>query len=412
VRGGFDMVTLGEIEEARNMIRGMIHPTPLLFSDSISAMVGRKVYFKLENLQKAGSFKIRGALYKMSKLGSSVGKKGVIAVSAGNHAQGVALAANGRGIPATIVMPEHAPLSKQLATKSYGGRVILRGESFAEAETYAKKLEKDGYTMIHPYDDEDIVCGQGTIGLEIMEALPEVEVVIVPIGGGGCISGISTAIKSKKQGVQLIGVEASAAPSAFLSRKKGKITPVNPTPTIADGIAIKTVGQITFPIIQRHVDDIITVEDDEIAAAILTLIERKRIVAEGAGAAPLAALLKEDLDIKGTHCVLVICGGNIDVNLIDRIIGQGLAKTGRIIRFAVNLRDIPGSLAKLSQVISTQKANILNTYHDRTSAEVPVGTTKVVMELETAGFDHIQSILRALRQTKYEVETDPTCPVV
>ncbi len=406
------MVTLEEITRAREVIRETIHPTPLLFSDSISAMVGKDVYLKLENLQKAGSFKIRGASYKISKLGSSVGKRGVIAVSAGNHAQGVALAAASRGIPATIVMPVHAPLSKQLATRGYGGKVILKGESFGEAEQHAKELEKDGYTMIHPFEDEDIISGQGTIGLEIMEALPEVDVIIVPIGGGGCISGISTAVKGEKPKIQVIGVEAAAAPSALLSRREGKIIPVQPIPTIADGIAIKRVGQITFPIIQRYVDEIVTVEDDEIAAAILTLIERKRIVAEGAGAAPLAALLKGDLKIEGTNCVLVICGGNIDVNLIDRIIGQGLAKTGRIIRFGVNMRDIPGSLARLCDVIATQRANILNTYHDRTSAEVPVGATKVVMELETSGFDHIQAILGALNKGGYEIETDPTCPVV
>lgn len=406
------MVTLKEIERARKTIEGIIHPTPLLSSDSISAMVGRRVYLKLENLQKAGSFKIRGASYKISKLGSSIGAKGVVAVSAGNHAQGVALAATSHGIPATIVMPIHAPLSKQLATKGYGGKVVLHGESFGEAEEYARELEKDGYTMIHPYDDEEVIAGQGTIGLEVMESVPEVDAIIVPIGGGGCISGISTAVKAKKPEIQVIGVEASAAPSALLSRGEGKIVPVKPVPTIADGIAIKSIGKITFPIIQKYVDQIVTVEDDEIAAAILTLIERKRIVAEGAGAAPLAALLRGDLPIEGSTCVLVICGGNIDVNLIDRIIGQGLAKTGRIIRFAVNLRDIPGSLARLCGIIGAQRANILNTYHDRTSAEVPIGTSKVVFELETGGFDQIQALMEALKQEHYEVEVDPTCPVV
>lgn len=309
-------------------------------------------------------------------------------------------------------MPTHAPLSKQLATKAYGGEVILHGESFGEAEDYAKELEKKGYTMIHPYEDEDIIAGQGTIGLEIMEGLPQADTIIVPIGGGGCISGISTAIKARRPACHVIGVEAAAAPSAFLSRQKGEIVPVKPVPSIADGIAIKSVGRIAFPIIQSCVDEIVTVEEDEIAAAILMLIERKRIVAEGAGAAPLAALLKKDVDIKGSTCVLVICGGNIDVNLIDRIIGRGLAKTGRMIRIAINLRDVPGSLANLCQVIAEGSGNILHTYHDRISADVPVGTSRVVLEIETAGHEHIQEIIAALKAKRYEVEQDPTCPVM
>lgn len=308
-------------------------------------------------------------------------------------------------------MPVHAPLSKQLATKGYGGKVILRGESFGEAEECARELGKEGFTMIHPYDDEDIIAGQGTIGLEIIEALPEVDGIIVPIGGGGCISGISMAVKERKPHVQVIGVEAAAAPSAFLSRREGKIVSVKPTPSIADGIAMKSVGQITFPIIQQYVDEVVTVEEDQIAAAILTLMERRRIVAEGAGATPLAALLRGEVNTTGSNWVLVICGGNIDVNLIDRIIGRGLAKTGRIARIAINLRDIPGSFAGLCQVIASRRANILHIYHDRTSAEVPVGSSKVVIELETAGFDHIQETFRALRERNYEVETEPTCPV-
>jgi threonine dehydratase len=406
------MVTLHHIERARKAIRGMIHTTPLLFSDSLSGIDGRTVYLKLENLQKTGSFKMRGASYKISRLGSSVAERGVLAVSAGNHAQGVALAARTHGLPATIVMPLHAPLSKQLATKGYGGKVILRGESFGEAEEYARKLEKKGYTMIHPYNDEDIIAGQGTIGLEIIEALPEADTVIVPIGGGGCISGISVAVKAKKPGCRIIGVEAAAAPSAFLSARAGKIISVKPAPSIADGIAIKSVGQIAFPMIQRYVDEIVTVEEDEIAAAILLLMERKRIVAEGAGAVPLAALLGGDVKIEGRNCVLVICGGNIDVNLIDRIIGRGLAKTGRLARMSVRLRDIPGSLARLSQVVADQRANILHAYHDRTAADVPVGNSKVIIELETAGHEHIQQILRALSEEDYVVEQDPTCPLM
>ena len=398
------MIKPQEIERARQTIQRVVHPTPMLTSDSISARAGLKVYLKLENLQKTGSFKIRGAYHKISKLVSSSNIKGVVAASAGNHAQGVALAASSHGIPATIVMPERAPLSKQLATRAYGARVILRGDSFEEAEGCARELEKEGLAMIHPFDDEDIITGQGTIGLEVMEALPELDAIIVPIGGGGLISGISLAIKAQKPHIQVIGAEAAAAPSALHSIRAGKIIPVEPLSSIADGIAVKRIGQITYPIIQRCVDDVVTVEEDEIAAAILMLMERKRIVAEGAGAVPLAALLKGDTKIKGRTCALVISGGNIDVNLIDRIIAQGLAKTGRIIRIAVNLRDVPGSLAKISRIIGDGGANILHIYHDRISKGIPIGCTKVVLELETTGSDHIREILGKLKKEDYVVE--------
>jgi threonine dehydratase len=398
------MIKPQEIEKARQTIQKMVHLTPMLTSDSISARVGLKVYLKLENLQKTGSFKIRGAYYKISKLVSSLDVKGVVAASAGNHAQGVALAASSHGVTATIVMPERAPLSKQLATRGYGGRVILRGDSFEEAEGYARELEKEGLAMIHPFEDEDIITGQGTIGLEVMEALPDLDAIIVPIGGGGLISGVALAIKGRKPNIKVIGVEAASAPSALHSIRAGKIIPVKPLPSIADGIAVKSVGQITYPIIRQFVDDVVRVEEDEIAAAILMLMERKRIVAEGAGAVPLAALLKEDTKIKGPNCVLLISGGNIDVNLIDRIIAQGLAKTGRIIRIAVNLRDVPGSLANISRIIGAGGANILHIYHDRISKGIPIGCTKVVLELETAGSDHIQEILGKLKEEDYVVE--------
>ena len=398
------MIKLQDMERARQTIQKTVYSTPLVTSDSISAEVGRKVYLKLENLQKTGSFKLRGACYKISKLASALGVKGIVAASAGNHAQGVALAASSRNIPVTIVMPHHAPLSKQLATRGYGGKVVLRGESFEEAEAYARDLEKEGLTMIHPFDDEDIITGQGTIGLEVMEVLPDLDTIIVPIGGGGLISGISMAVKEKKPDVQVIGVESRAAASAFRSKREAKIVQVKPLPSIADGIAVKSVGQITYPIIQRYVDEVVVVEEDEIAAAILMLMERKRIVAEGAGAVTLAALLREEAKIKGSSCVLVISGGNIDVNLIDRIIAQGLAKTGRIVRIAVNLRDVPGSLTNLSRIIAARGANILHIHHDRISQGIPIGASKVILELETAGVDHIGEILGKLREEDYTVE--------
>ena len=398
------MIGPREIERARETIRKVVYHTPLVTSDSISSRVGRKVYLKLETLQKTGSFKIRGAYYKIANLKPSLSAKGVVAVSAGNHAQGVALAASLHGVSATIVMPERAPLSKQLATMSYGGKVILRGKTFDEAGTYARELEKEGLTMIHPYDDEEIITGQGTIGLEIIEVLSDFDAIVVPIGGGGLISGISSAIKAKNPAIQVIGVEAAAAPTALHSIRSGKITSVEPSSTIADGIAVKRIGKLTYPIIRRFVDDVVTVEEDEIATAILMLMERKRIVAEGAGAVPLAALLKGEKKMKGSNCVLVISGGNIDVNLVDRIIAQGLAKTGRIFRITVTLRDVPGALATLSRVIAAKGANILHIRHDRISKGIPVGCSKVVLELETAGFDHIQEILETLKEEDYAVE--------
>ncbi len=245
-----------------------------------------------------------------------------------------------------------------------------------------------------------------------MDELPEVDVIIVPVGGGGLISGISIAVKEKNPKVQVIGVEAAASASAFHSVREGRIVPVRPGPSIADGIVVKSIGKITFPIIQKYVDQLVTVEEDEIAAAILMLIERKRIVAEGAGAAPLATLLGGGVKPTGSNCVLVISGGNIDVNLIDRIIGQGLSKTGRLIRIGVTLRDTPGSLANLSRAIAARRANTLHIYHDRTSKEIPIGSSKVVLELETRGFDHIQEILDGLKGEDYTVDLDPICPVV
>ena len=393
-----------EIEQAHRRIRKPILRTPAIYSDTLSHLTGREVFLKLENLQKTGSFKIRGAYHLLSKLSPSMRRRGVVAASAGNHAQGVAYASSLLSIASTIVMPEGASIAKQMATQSYGGEVILFGRNTDEALHHARKLAEDGKFLIHPFDDEQVIAGQGTIGLEILEDVPGVEGIIIPVGGGGLISGIATIVKKKKPSVNIIGVQSVHAPSAFLSLKRKRVVEVNVRPTLADGIALRSVGEITFPIIQKRVDEIVTVQEDEIASAILMLIERKRLIAEGAGAAPLAALLSKSGEIRPRKIVLVISGGNIDVHLLDRIIEKGLSQTGRIVRFEVLLKDTPGSLAKLTGLIAQRHANILHITHERTAKEIPLGFSKVILVLETRGPEHIGEIKKGLKTEKYSFE--------
>jgi threonine dehydratase len=399
------LVGFNEIKKAQENIRGHIHRTPLVHSNSISKITGLEVYTKLENLQKTGSFKIRGATNKISLLSGDERKRGVVTASAGNHAQGVALAAARLGIKATVIMPERASISKQLATRGYGAEVILHGNSFDEALEYARKIEIDrNCTFIHTYDDNDLIAGQGTIGLEILEDLPDVDSVVIPIGGGSLISGISIVIKEKKRDAQIIGVEAKAAAAMYLSRQMGKNTPVASLHTIADGIAIKRIGDITFPIIQQNVDEIVAVEEEEIAAAILLLMERKKIVVEGAGAVPLAAIMDSKTKIKGKKVVLVLSGGNIDMNILDRVIEKGLVKSGRVLRIEVELIDTPDALARLTSIIAGKKANILHIAHDRLSHKLPITKTIVRLNLETKGFEHNEEIKSELINMGYNAE--------
>jgi threonine dehydratase len=393
-----------EIEDARNKIRRAILQTPMIYSDTFSKLTGKEVFLKLENLQKTGSFKIRGAHYKLSRFTPSMRKLGVVAASAGNHAQGVAFASSLLGVHSTIVMPENASLAKQMATRSYGGEVVLFGQDTDESLGYAKKLAKEGKVLVHPFDDEQVIAGQGTIGIEILEEVPGVEGIIVPVGGGGLISGIATIIKKKKPHVKIIGVQSAQVPSVFYSFKRKEIVEVKVKPTLADGIAIRRAGEMTFPIIQKGVDEIVTVKEDEIASAILLLIERKRVVSEGAGAAPLAALLSRRLKIRSKKVVLVISGGNIDVNLLDRIIEKGLAQTGRLVRIGILLRDVPGALSRLSGLVAQYRANILHIIHERAAKDIPVGFSKVILVLETRGSDHIREIKKGLEGKGYSLQ--------
>jgi threonine dehydratase len=377
----------------------------MIYSDAISKMTGKEVFLKLENLQKTGSFKIRGAYNRMSRLSPAERRRGVVAASAGNHAQGVAYASSLLKVPSTIVMPEGASLAKQVATRSYGGDVVLFGKDMDEALGRAGELAQEGRFLIHPFNDPQVIAGQGTIGIEILEEVPGVEAVIVPVGGGGLISGIASILKKRRPRVKVVGVQSAHAPSALLARERRRIVEVKIRPTLADGIALRKVGETTFPLIEKHVDRIVTVDEDEIASAILLLIERKRVIAEGAGATPLAALLSRKAKIEAKKVVLVISGGNIDVHLLDRIIEKGLARTGRMVRMEILLRDVPGALAALVTLVGQRRANILHILHERAAREIPIGFSRVVLVLETRGPDHISEIRAELGRRGYSLRT-------
>lgn len=376
-------IGLDEIRTAYKNIRASVDRTPIVPSRSLSLRCGIPLYLKLENLQKTGSFKVRGAFNRLSLLTSAEKRRGVIAASAGNHAQGVALAAHALGIRSTIVMPERASLAKQEATRAYGAEVILNGHDFDMAMTHAHRIERtEGKVFIHPFDDEAIIAGQGTIGLEILEERPEIATILVPVGGGGLISGIAIAAKSVNPKVRIVGVTCPARP------------------TLADGIAVKSPGRKTKPLLKRYIDELIPVGEEEVAEAILLLIEHKRIITEGAGAAPLAALLNHGKHLPGPVC-LVISGGNIDVTLLERIIERGLLRTGRLLRLLVILPDHPGALAGLAAAVGQLGANILHIVHDRLSSDLPMTQSRVELSLETRGTEHNRKIIAALKKMNY-----------
>ena len=354
------MVSLADIRAAEQRIAGHVIRTPLVYSPSISALTGARVYLKLETLQKAGSFKVRGATNRILANITAVRQHGVVAASAGNHAQGVAVAAHAAGVRATIVMPSWASIAKQEATRSYGAEVVMFGSSLEESIGKAGELAQEGRLFIHPYDDDDVIGGQGTIGLEILDDLPGTDMIVVPVGGGGLIAGIAVAAKTIKPDTRIIGVQAAACPSATKAIAAASPVRVTARPTIADGIRVAECGARTFPILQDYVDQVILVSEEEIAGAMLLLLERKHVVAEGAGAAPLAAILNGSIKIpKGSTVVLVISGGNVDSAQLFRIARQAMARQGRILRFSVLLNDRPGALAELLSVIALQGGNIL-----------------------------------------------------
>jgi threonine dehydratase len=399
------MISLADIEIAAGLLRGKVIRTPLIYSSTFSKMAGVRVYLKLENLQKTGSFKLRGASYKLLHHSESIGPEGVVAASAGNHAQGVALAARQAGVAATIVMPVGASITKQEATRGYGGEVILHGQNLEESLKVAQDLALAGKVLIHPFDDPDIVAGQGTVALEIFEDLPDPDVIFVPIGGGGLISGIAGAAKSIRPQTRIIGVQTAACPSAYESLKAGRVVRVEAQRSIADGLAVKQVGQFNFDIIRAKVDDILVVQEEEIAAAILMLLERKKVLAEGAGAITLAALLHGAVTVPPDgKVVLIISGGNVDSSLLGRVLRQGLFRTGRVMRLSVCLNDIPGALAGLLTRVAQLQANVLQIDHDRSLLGLPIYLSRVELELETRGPDHVGEIIQDLRQAGYPVE--------
>ncbi|AYF45374.1 threonine ammonia-lyase [Halobacteriovorax sp. BALOs_7] len=392
------IVDLNDIKEARLNIESRIIKTPLTYSTTLSEKFNCEVYLKLENLQLTGAYKVRGALNRLSKLSEEEKEKGVIASSAGNHAQGVALAAKQLGIKATIVMPESTPLAKIQGTKKFGAEVILHGNFYDDAYQKALEIQREnGQVFIHPFNDKDIIAGQGTIGLEILDELSDADIIAVPIGGGGLISGIATAIKESGSKCHVVGVEASEMPAMKQSQEKGHITTIEKKKTIADGIAVTTVLDNTFDIVKKYVDEIVTVKETEISHAIVTLLEYEKILTEGAGAASVASLLYDQLsDIKGKKVVLVVSGGNIDLNILDRIIERGLVTSGRSCSIVVNVPDTPGTIAHIASIIGGKEANILEIHHNRAFTTSVLGETEVEFTLETRGHLHIREIVDEL----------------
>jgi threonine dehydratase len=395
---------LDQIQRAQKRLKGIIPSSPLIRSSYLSRTLGSEIFLKLENLQETGSFKVRGAYYRLLQLGPKERQRGVIAASAGNHAQGVAWAARKLAMGATIVMPEEVSIKKLMAVKEYGTEIILYGANYDEAYSRALELSQErGKTLIPAFDDPHVIAGQGTIGLEISNLLEKDTAVVVPVGGGGLISGVAISAKSLYPDVRIIGVQANCCPSAIQSLDEERPVAVEVTPTLADGIAIKRPGDLTFPILQRYVDEMAAVDEEGIAGAIMTLLERANIVVEGAGATPLAALMDNVLTTKAKRYVLVISGGNIETSMIDRILQKGSVKMGRLIRIEVNLLDVPGSLWTLLGIIAKEKANILHIFHDRLALDNPIEVSRVKLNLETRGHEHAKDVVNILRQEGYEV---------
>lgn len=397
------MLTLDKVYHASFQLKDVIRRTDMIMAPKINPDC--EVHLKTENLQVTGSFKVRGAAYKISQLSDEEKKKGVIACSAGNHAQGVALAATKNGIKSLICLPDGAPISKVEATRKYGADICLVEGVYDDAYNRALQLKDEmGYTFIHPFNDEDVIAGQGTIGLEVLEQLPDVDVVIVPVGGGGLISGVAFAIKSLNPNVKVYGVQASGAPSMLRSIANGKIEKLDAVSTIADGIAVKEPGDVTFEMCQKYVDGIVSVSEDEIAAAILALIEQQKLIAEGAGAVSVAAAMFNKVDVKGKKVCCLVSGGNIDVTILSRVIKRGLLKSGRTYSLTIELIDKPGQLKGVADTIAELGGNVISVHHERASEGSDINGCYLRLLLETRNFEHIEAIKNALTERGYHIK--------
>jgi threonine dehydratase len=400
-----ESVTLTSIQAARARIGEAIYFSPCQLSSDLSELTGLPLHLKLENLQRTGSFKERGALNKLLTLSQAERERGVVTASAGNHAQGVAFHAAALGIRAQIVMPLATPQIKVAATRGFGADVVLHGSNYDEAcEEALRRCVEEGRTFIHPFDDAEIINGQGTIGLELLEQVPDLEAVVVPIGGGGLISGVACALKETNPRIRVIGVEPEKLPSMLRAREAGAPVTLNAEATVADGIAVRRAGDLTLPLVSRYVDEIVTVDDEEIASAILMLLEHEKTLAEGAGAAALAALLQSKTNLRSRRTVVLVSGGNIDVTLLAKIIERGLVKDGRLLRIRVNLHDRPGALLGLIQILARERANIVEVIHNRAYYGVSLGETVIDVTLETRGAAHIAALGHALREAGFSFE--------
>jgi threonine dehydratase len=401
------MITFVDVEEARERIKDQIYLSPFPQSETISRLTGNRVFFKLENLQLTGSFKERGALNRLLTLTPEESKRGVIAASAGNHGMAVAYHSRRLNIASTIVMPTSAPLIKVMRVRQYGAESVLCGSDYDAAFAEALRLSKErGSTFISAFDDPWVIAGQGTIGLELYEQYPDLDAVIVPVGGGGLIAGIALALRTLIPKISVIGVQAEALPSMKVALKNGAPSQLPAATTIADGIAVREVGATPLELVKNYVDEIVTVNEAEIANAVLMLLEVEKTVAEGAAAVPLAALLNKKVSLTGQNVGLIVSGGNIDMNLISRIIETGLIHDGRLGRFAIVISDRPGSLARLAQRLADLGANILQITHSRGFGEMAIGETEVELILETAGAEHIQRIYETLRADKFKIKNE------
>lgn len=396
------MLTLDSIYKASHVLKEVIRHTDLIKAPKINA--DAEVYLKPENLQVTGSFKVRGAYYRISQLTAAEREKGVIACSAGNHAQGVALAATKAGIKSLICLPDGAPISKVEATKGYGADVCLVPGVYDDAYNKALQLrDEKGYTFIHPFDDENVIAGQGTIGLEILDDLPEIDAVVVPIGGGGLISGVAFAIKQLNPKIKVYGVQAAGAPSMFNSIHDNKIERLESVSTLADGIAVKEPGKNTFELCRKYVDEIVTVSEDEISGAILALIEQQKLIAEGAGAVSVAAVMFNKIPVKGKKVVCVVSGGNIDVTILNRVIRRGLVKSGRSGMLNIELLDKPGQLLGVSEIIAKHGGNVTTVRHERADENPDINGCFLRIQLETRNSEHLEEIRQALIEAGYKL---------